>query len=92
MKDRTIVLERVEKLFELAKKESNLERSRRYIKLAREIASKAQIKVPLLLRRSFCRKCNTPYSKSSKVRIKNGFVNYICTNCGSIRRFKLEKK
>ncbi|OYT41612.1 ribonuclease P [Candidatus Pacearchaeota archaeon ex4484_26] len=81
---------RIRKLFQLAKKEEPA-LAKRYIRLAREIARKTQTKIPIQLKRSFCKKCNLPFTKATKVRIKNGFIIYTCV-CGAKRRFKVKRK
>ncbi len=82
---------RIKRLFELAKQEAKVrpELSVRYVKLAREMARKAQTKIPRELKRGFCKKCTTPFTTVSKVRTKNGFLIYSCVKCGKKRRFRM---
>ena len=89
-----IAEKRIERLFELAGEESARKPAfaRRYVKLARELARKAQVQIPRQLKRSFCKKCNTPFTAKSRIRTKRGFVVYACLNCGARRRFKINRK
>ncbi len=59
---RRIAKERIEILLDLAKKEAkkNLERSRRYVELARTIGKRYNIRLKKEQKDSFCKKCNTP--------------------------------
>ncbi|MGC8993581.1 MAG: ribonuclease P protein component 4 [Candidatus Aenigmatarchaeota archaeon] len=59
---RRIAKERIEILLDLAKKEAkkNLERSRRYIELARTIGKRYNVRLKKEQKDSFCKKCNTP--------------------------------
>lgn len=87
---REIALKRIQKLFNLARKERSKQYAIRYIKLAREIARKTQTRIPKELKRGFCKKCNMPFSSRTKVRIKNKILIYTCNNCGEKRRFKIK--
>lgn len=90
---KVIAEKRIKQLFELANKEAKNRPAyaRRYIEIAREIARKSQTKIPLPLKRSFCKKCNLPFFPSTKIRTKKGFVIYTC-GCGARRRFKIKRK
>ena len=86
-----IAEKRIKKLFSIAKEEG-VKRpvlAKRYVKLARELARKAQVKIPIRLMRSFCKKCDAPYTSLSRVRTNKGFVVYNCFRCGVKRRFKI---
>jgi len=84
-----IAVERIERLFELAKSADSVG-SKRYVKLAREIARKLQVKIPEKFRRGFCKNCNNVFIGGVySVRIKDGFRIIKCNNCGKVRRFKL---
>ena len=80
---------RIKKLFKLADKVliSKPSLSKRYVFLARQISRKTQTKIPIELKRAFCKKCNL-LLKKSKTRIKKGLKTHIC-ECGAIRRFKI---
>ena len=41
-------------------------------------------------RKSFCRKCLSPYSGKEKIRISNGMKSVKCENCGAINRWKIK--
>lgn len=84
-----IAVERIKKLFELAKKEKN-GRAKRYVELARRIAEKTRTRLPHDIKRSFCRKCNSLFNaKNRRVRIskKEKKVVYTCLCCGHIQRY-----
>mgnify|MGYP001614831874 CR=1 FL=1 len=89
---REIAERRVGKLFEMAKDEAKArpELSKRYVKLAREIARKTQTKIPQELKRNFCKKCGLPFTARSKARTKKGFLVYTCAGCGEKRRLKIK--
>ena len=90
-KSNVLAEKRIKRLFELAKEEAVRRPafSRRYVSLAKELARKTQTEIPKQLKRSFCKKCNTPYTAASRVRTKRGFLVYTCLHCGARRRLKL---
>jgi len=92
-----IVSERIERLFELAKENlnKNPERSRDYIKLARKIGMKYNLRLKKEQKRSFCKKCNQLLiqGKTSKVETysKKKLKIIKCLNCGNIYRYPYNK-
>jgi ribonuclease P protein subunit RPR2 len=86
-----IVLSRIKKLFEEAenifgeyKKLSN-----RYVYLARRLSMKHKVKIPLELKRRFCKNCYS-YLKpgvNCRVRLRNKMVVYYCLECKHYMRF-----
>jgi ribonuclease P protein subunit RPR2 len=93
-----IARDRVKILFELAEYElnrGNSERAKRYVRLARKIAMKAQEPIERGLKRKFCKKCNmllvpgrtcsVLLNKSTKT------VDIKCFNCSNIKRYPYKK-
>ena len=92
-----IAKERIDRLLELAKEEFNKNpgRSRDYIKLARKIGMRYNVRLKKEQKRSFCKKCNQLLipNKSSKVEIESKKKLKIikCLNCGNIYRYPHNK-
>ncbi|HDI06643.1 MAG TPA: ribonuclease P [Candidatus Aenigmarchaeota archaeon] len=89
-----IAKKRIEKLFKLAEEElkkGNLERTKRYIYLARKIGMKCQYTLPRELKRKFCKKCNMMLipgiSCEVKLNKKTKTKDIKCFNCNYIRRY-----
>jgi len=89
-----LALERIEILFKEA--ESNFkkhpERSHRYVKLARKIAMKLNLKIPSNLKRKFCKHCYK-YLKpgiNSQVRIHKSRLIILCKECKKYMRIPLK--
>lgn len=90
---------RIEKLFKLAEEElrkGNLDRTKRYIGLARKIGTKCQYTLPKELKRKFCKKCNMllipGVSCKTKLNKKTQTIDIKCFNCNNIRRYPYGKK
>jgi len=88
-----IAKERIQILFDLAKKEfkKHPERSKRYIQLLRKIGLRYNVRLPKEIKRSFCKNCNFLLipGLSSEVRLnkKTKTVNIRCKNCNKIYRY-----
>ena len=88
-----IAKERIERLLELAKDEldKNSERSRDYVKLARKIGMRYNVRLKKDQKRTFCKKCNQLLidKKTSKIEIdsKKKLKIIKCLNCGNIYRY-----
>jgi len=86
-----IARERIEILFNLAKKEfkKHPDRSKRYVELARRIGQRYNVRFPRETKRSFCKNCNSILipGVSSKVRLKKGTVFINCLKCNKIYRY-----
>jgi len=87
-----IARERIETLFELSREmalKGEYELSRRYIKLARRISMKYNVRIPKKLKRMFCKKCHVFLCPgvTSKVRVNRGKVTITCLLCGNIKRY-----
>jgi RNase P subunit RPR2 len=58
------------------------------IKKIKKLAMKYSIKLGKQ-RRLFCKKCFTPYSANSKIRIKKGIRLIECPKCKLVSRYKI---
>jgi len=93
-----IAKERIKILFDLAEKElrRNIERSRRYIELARKIGLRYNVRLPRKLKRKFCKNCNTLLipGLTSRVRMdsKRKLLIVKCLSCQKIYRYPYGKK
>ena len=89
----TIARERIEILIDLAKKEfkKHPERYKRYVKLARKIALRYNVRMKKL-KRLFCKNCFTLLTPStSTVRLQNKTVIVKCKVCEKIYRYPYGK-
>jgi ribonuclease P protein subunit RPR2 len=94
---RKIAQERIKRLFELAwqnfKKKPYL--ARRYVKLARLIGLRYNVRLSKELKRSFCKKCNSLLVPgiTAKVRLCRGKIILItCLFCGKVKRYPYRKE
>ena len=98
---KTIAVERIEILFAQAawfgtqeeEKPRDLHHANRCIQLARAIAMKERVRIPLPYRRFFCRKCYCYLipSVTGQVRIHDGYVHYRCLACGAVRKYPVTR-
>ncbi|MCK9152450.1 ribonuclease P protein component 4 [Methanobacterium alcaliphilum] len=88
--------ERIDILFHLAEQEfvKNPERSHRYVKLAQNISTKYNIKMPDKWKHRFCKKCNKflKPGRNCKVRTSKGEVHFKCLECGQMMRLPYNKE
>ena len=86
-----IALDRIKTLFKEARvvfrKDPQL--ANRYVKLARELAMKFKIRIPVVLKRKFCKHCYSYLMPgvNLRVRTREGKVVYYCFNCKKYMRF-----
>jgi len=85
-----IALERIKILFNEANKafKKHPERSDRYVKLARKIGMKVNLRIPMEYKRKFCKHCYS-YLKigvNSRKRIRDGKIIYYCMKCKKFNR------
>ena len=91
-----IALERIELLLGMAKTElaRNPERAKRYVRLAKKMATRYRARPSKGLKRSFCKVCNTPWVIGRSVRVRldphSRCVVYKCT-CGAERHFRYKR-
>jgi len=94
-KRKEIAHERIKVLFEEAEsnfsKDSSL--SNRYVSLARKLVMKVKIRIPLELKRKFCKHCYKFLRPgvNCRVRIKEGKVIIYCQECKKFTRIPLKK-
>jgi|SRR3989344_5022969 len=90
-KAKEIALERINVLFgeakDVFKKDKTL--ANRYVKLARELAMKYKVRIPVNLKRRFCKHCFNYLvpGVNLRVRTRNGNVVYYCLECKHYMRF-----
>jgi len=84
-------LERVYGLFDEAKKvfSEDRELSRKYVKLARKIAMKVNLRMPRDIKLKFCRNCDSYLvpGKNLRVRVDKNKIIYYCLECKHFRRY-----
>ncbi|MFC1802335.1 ribonuclease P protein component 4 [Thermoproteota archaeon] len=93
---RKIALQRIETLNQIARETVHTEPAyaRRYISLLRRIAQRTRTKIPPHIRRSFCRKCNTPlisgFNSHTRIRqTREPHISTTCQYCGNITRIPI---
>ena len=83
-----IARERIDILFKLADEsfEKYPERSDRYVEMARNIATKYNLRMPRIWKRKFCKNCNKflKPGNNCQVRLKDSCVAIKCLECGNI--------
>lgn len=96
MRDKAIARERIELLFEYAKKtfSKNPALAKRYVTLARKIGMRYKIRIPVEYRRLVCRHCKSFIlpSVNCRVRIRHRRAPHVaitCLECGGIMRIPL---
>lgn len=89
-----IAKERISILFEQAEKTKSKTLANRYVEMAKKISMKYKIRIPLELRRRFCKHCKAYLvpGKNLTVRTQNGKVVYTCLDCGKHMRFVMKGK
>ena len=92
-----IAKERIDILFNLAEKElKNSKRSRRYVKLARKIGKRYNVRLTTGQKRKFCKECNQLLipKKTCEIKIDSNkkFMKIKCRNCGNVSRQPYVKK
>jgi len=85
-----IANERIKRLFELAEEEFQRkpENSRRYVRLARKIAMRYNVKISSELKRRYCSKCSAylKYGVNARVRVAKKMRIAKCLECGNTER------
>ncbi|TAL47240.1 ribonuclease P [archaeon] len=88
-----IAQERIDILFDLAKKElrKHPERSKRYVQLARKIGLRYNIRFSKEEKRKFCKSCNTllvpGYTSEVRLDKKTHAMSIKCLECNTIYRY-----
>jgi len=82
---RKIALERIKILFSEAKDNPNM--ANRYVELARKIAMKVNLRIPLQYKRKYCSHCYNYFnSENSRTRIHKSRVIKYCNKCRKFTR------
>lgn len=78
--------ERIEVLFGQA--EARPKFARRYVVLARKLATRYKVPIPLRWKRRFCRKCDAFLvpGRNCRVRAREQRIVITCLDCGSVKR------
>lgn len=85
-----IAKERIELLFEQAEKTKDAEMARRYVKLAKKIGMRYNVRIPKHLKRKYCKYCYSMLPASGR-RLKNGIVTIKCLCCNKTIRYPYKK-
>ena len=89
-----IAKERISKLFKQAEEvfPKNKALANRYVTLARKIAMKVKVRIPLTLKRRFCKHCYKylQSGKNSRTRTREGKVVISCFECKKFTRIPLK--
>jgi ribonuclease P protein subunit RPR2 len=95
-KQKQIAKERINILFKQAQQEhkENHSLADRYVFLARKLAMKLRLKIPLKLKRQYCKFCYTFLvpNKNARIRLSRGKVVTLCLNCKHISRIPYQKQ
>lgn len=82
-----IARERIDILFKLAEEsfEAHPERSDRYVEMAKNIATKYNMKMPGIWKRRFCKNCNKflKPGNNCQIRLRDSRVTIKCLECGN---------
>ena len=89
-----IALERIYRLIELAEQNQSKhpERSKRYIELITLIGQKNRVRLPLDIKKQFCKKCHAYLKpgKNAKLRLTKSYQVLTCEECGFVRKLRLK--
>lgn len=86
-----IASKRIETLFEQAGIRPAF--AKRYVALARKMASRHKVRIPQKWKSRFCKGCNaflTP-GKNAMVRLRSGMQVITCLECKAVKRRKVKK-
>ena len=84
-----IARERIDILMDLSimKRKSFPEEARWHIGSMEAIARRTDFTLPGRIKRSYCKRCKTPYGNDTRVRTKKGKILLVtCGSCGDMRR------
>ncbi|MFH1240640.1 MAG: ribonuclease P [Candidatus Diapherotrites archaeon] len=87
-----IALERIYRLFELADAEKDKTRTKRYVELARKIATRNRVRIPQELKKKFCKKCGAFLKQgvNSKIRVTKSYLCVTCKECENVKKISLK--
>ena len=86
--------ERIELLFKEASKaaKGDAELARKYVKLAKKIAMRYNVRTPKKFKRMCCKYCYSLLAHNSKQRLKGGRLNIKCFSCNKTMRYLYKRK
>jgi ribonuclease P protein subunit RPR2 len=87
-KAQKLALERIYRLFELAKNVDEEKYKKRYIELAQIIGKKNKVKIPIELKKKYCKKCISMEVIEKK---EPPFLIIKCKVCKFEKKYSLEK-
>jgi len=85
-----IAKERIDILFEEAQKAPE-DLSRRYIRLAKKIGMRYNVKIGAGRKKLYCTHCFTPFG-GGRTRMKNGSLVRTCGHCGKTTKMKIKER
>ena len=92
-KQKEIALERIRVLFREAEEvfQKNKSLAGRYVALARKIAMKVRLRLPLELKRRYCKHCYTLLKPgiNARIRVRDGKVIISCLECKKFSRIPI---
>jgi ribonuclease P protein subunit RPR2 len=95
-KQKEIAKERVKILFQQAEEvfSRNKSLAHRYVTLARKVAMKVKIRIPIELKRKYCKHCYKFMMPgvNSRIRTRDGKVIISCLECKKFTRIPIGKK
>ena len=95
-KQKLIAKVQIEKYFSMAEKvfSTNKSLANRYITLARKVSMKVKTRIPIELKRRFCKHCYYYLRPgvNCRVRTKDKKAVYYCLNCKKYMRFPLKAR
>lgn len=90
-----LILDSIQKLFVLARKESKKRPTlaKKYVALARKLAKRNNISLKKF-KKKFCKKCNIYFvpGRNCKVRLSKGKISIKCLGCGTYARYIYKNK
>ncbi|AKA49533.1 hypothetical protein IX51_10990 [uncultured archaeon] len=82
-KERISILHRIS----MGEKDTDIASARKHVEMMEAIAKRTDITLPPGIKRSYCKKCKTPYGAETRLRIKKGKIMLLsCGSCGDRRR------
>lgn len=97
-KSQDLIIERIEKLFELAEKsfKEHPERSHRYVQMMRKMAMRHNVRLPKRIKKRFCNKCYKFLVPGKNCRIRTNVrqqaVIITCLECNNVMRIPYRRE
>lgn len=90
-KNKEMALRRIHYLNDLLFTDNDIDKST-IVRQMENISIRFDLTLPMEIKRSFCKKCKTPYDEKMTLRCRNSNVVLKCGKCGDIRRIPYLKK